>query len=335
MADSKSVKPVAKTKRGPRPVNLRLRRLLVMLPWLMERGSVSTQEMAEHFGLSVNELVTELTLASLCGASQDPLDLIDLWVDENEVHVGVPKYFERPLRLTLPEAFTLVASASLARQIPGSDPHGALARAIHKIAQATGLDVDGSVAMDIDIPVLLEPLAQAAAKSEGVAFEYWTVSAGEMRPRRAVPVETFREQNHWYLRAYDLDVLAERTFRIDRMESLVSTGIVKPVELSERGDWFTTSEDSRLVILRIESAWLWMLERYPLVEVEDPHEQKASANAASTRTVRLVVSHEHWLQRLLLRLGPHAQVVEPEEWQGTGKTAAELVLARYRRSQLA
>ena len=335
MAESKPVKPSTKIKRGPRPVNLRLRRLLVMLPWLMERGSVSTQEMAEHFGLSVNELVAELTLASLCGVSQDPLDLIDLWVDENEIHVGVPKYFERPLRLTLPEAFTLVASASLARQIPGSDPNGALARAVQKIAEATGLEVDESVAVDIDVPALLEPLALAAVQSEVLTFEYWTVSSGEMRSRRAVPVETFREQNHWYMRAYDLDVLAERTFRVDRMESLVNTGMVERVEMANRGPWFATSEDSRPVILRIETAWLWMLERYPLVEVEDPQPLKNPENSASWRTVRIVVSHEHWLQRLLLRLGPHAQVIEPTEWQSVGQTAAKLVLERYRRSQLA
>jgi predicted DNA-binding transcriptional regulator YafY len=35
------------SRRGPRPVNERLRRLLVMLPWSMERGSVSTEEMAD------------------------------------------------------------------------------------------------------------------------------------------------------------------------------------------------------------------------------------------------------------------------------------------------
>ena len=87
-------------RRGPRPVNVRLRRLLVMLPWLQERGTVPTQEMADHFGMSVDDLIADLTLASLCGVSQDPRDLIDLWVDEEAVHFGVPKYFNRPLRLT-------------------------------------------------------------------------------------------------------------------------------------------------------------------------------------------------------------------------------------------
>jgi len=328
-------------KRGPRPVNLRLRRLLVMLPWLMERGSVSTQEMADHFGLSVRELVAELTLASLCGVSQDPLDLIDLWVDENEVHVGVPKYFERPMRLTLPEAFTLVASASLARQIPGADPNGALARAVDKIAAATGLEAVDAVAVDIDVPPLLGSLSEAAKDSVIVEFEYWTVSSGQMQSRRVVPVETFREQNHWYLRAYDVEADSERTFRIDRIESLAATTITQRVELPERGDWFASSEDSHQVVLRIESAWLWMLERYPLVEVittpsrNDLASAAANSSTRSVTTLRLVVSNEHWLKRLLLRLGSHAEVVEPEQWRNIAKDAAEVVLARYRPTQLA
>ena len=144
------------TQRGPRPVNLRLRRLLVMLPWLAERGSVSTQAMAAHFGMSVRELVADLTLASLCGVSQDPLDLIDLWVDEDEVHIGVPKYFERPLRLTVSEASALVVSATLAREIVAGGQEDALARAIHKITTATGLEVGAAVAVEVDAPASLD-----------------------------------------------------------------------------------------------------------------------------------------------------------------------------------
>ena len=116
------------SRRAQRPVNERLRRLLVMLPWLQEQGTVSTREMADRFNLTVDELITDLTLASLCGVSQDPRDLIDLWVDENEVHFGIPKYFERPLRLTIPEAFSLIASAEAARQIAGASADDALSR---------------------------------------------------------------------------------------------------------------------------------------------------------------------------------------------------------------
>ncbi len=39
-------------RRGPRPTGDRLRRLLVMLPWLMERGEVSVTEMCDRFELT-------------------------------------------------------------------------------------------------------------------------------------------------------------------------------------------------------------------------------------------------------------------------------------------
>lgn len=304
-----------------------------MLPWLAERGSASTQEMADHFGLTVRELVSDLTLASMCGASQDPLDLIDLWVDEDEVHIGVPKYFERPLRLTVPEASTLVVSAALARQLPGVDSDGALARAVAKIAAATGLDVEGSIAVDIDVPPLLEPLAQAIESEEEVEFGYWSVASGELQQRRVVPVETFREQDHWYLRAFDLDAAAERTFRLDRMETLASAGRARKVELAPRSHWFSSSVDAREVVLHVDPALLWMLERYPLVEIE--HSTTAPGSAKLRRVVRMVVSSERWLERLLLRLGSHAEVVEPIQWQDLARRTARLVLARYGEDQLA
>lgn len=305
-----------------------------MLPWLAERGSVSTKDMADHFGLSVGELVADLTLASMCGVSQDPLDLIDLWVDEDEVHIGVPKYFERPVRLTIPEASTLVVSAALARQVPGSDPDGALSRAIDKIAAATGLDIEESVAVDIAAPAVLDVLTRAIASSQEISFGYWAVVAGELQQRRAVPVETFREQDHWYLRAHDSDASAERTFRLDRMESVVTTGAVRATALPARQHWFSTSDDAREVVLRVDPAWMWMLERYPLVDVGDIDSTPANVGPVPARRVRLVVSNERWLSRLLLRLGSHAVVEEPAEWSDLGRRAALDLLGRYR-SQLA
>lgn len=302
-----------------------------MLPWLAERGSVSTREMADHFGLSVRDLVADLTLASMCGASQDPLDLIDLWVDEDEVHIGVSKYFERPLRLTVPEASTLVVSATLARQLPGADANGALARAIDKIAAATGLEAERALAVDIDAPALLDPLARAIEKSEEIEFGYWAVTSGDLQRRRVVPVETFREQDHWYVRAFDVNASAERTFRLDRMESLVATGVVTTVSPTPREHWFSNSEDAREVVLRIDSSWLWMLERYPLVEIEtDPGRE-----GDSWRSVRMVVSSERWLARLLLRLGSHAELVEPEAWRSLARDSAVAVLTKYGEAQLA
>jgi hypothetical protein len=41
------------------------------------------------------------------------------------------------------------------------------------------------------------------------------------------------------------------------------------------------------------------------------------------------VASERWLERLLLRLGNDAEVIEPREWRNLGREAAARVLARY------
>jgi predicted DNA-binding transcriptional regulator YafY len=43
-----------------------------------------------------------------------------------------------------------------------------------------------------------------------------------------------------------------------------------------------------------------------------------------------VVSEEAWLERLLLRLGPEAEVVAPKDRRTTAAATAARVLARYR-----
>lgn len=311
------------SRHGPRPVNERLRRLLVMLPWLMERGSVSTGEMASHFGLSVKDLVADLTLASLCGISQDPRDLIDVWVDEDQVHFGLPKYFERPLRLTVPEAFSLVAAAQAAEQMIGADRNGALASAVRKVASAVGFDPESDVVLELDAPETMESLAQACADKRVVEFDYWSVESGTSTRRRTAPVEVFGDGEHWYLRALDVDAGREKTFRLDRLDDLSVSDTHHDVALGPRQEWFSTSDEIRRVRLLIDPDQVWMVEQYPSVTVHQIDDRVE---------VTMLVNGERWLSRLLLRLGPNARVVEPQEWGRVAPDAATRVLGVYQRS---
>lgn len=318
-------------RRGPRPVNVRLRRLLVMLPWLMERQTVSTQEMADHFGMSVADLVADLTLASMCGVSQDPRDLIDLWVDDDEVHFGIPKYFERPLRLTVPEAFSLIASATAARQLPGVDATGALSRAIAKVAKGIDLDINNSFVVELETPESVEALSHAIQQSVVIEFEYWSVSTGESAKRQVAPLEVFLDQDHWYLRAHDLDAQAERTFRLDRLDQLLVTSQTHDLVTTPRGQWFAGSDEQRKVLLQVDPAWLWVLEQYPGVSIGVTPSGQVVPHAGWV-TVEVVVNTERWMQRLLVRLGAHATVVMPTDWQQLGRDTARLILKRYERT---
>lgn len=312
------------SRRGPRPVNLRLRRILVMLPWLMDRGTVSTTEMAAHFGLSVDELIADLTLASLCGISEDPNDLIDLWVDEDEVHFGLPKYFERPLRLTRPEAFALVVSAKAASGLPGSVEDSALEGAIAKIARVIGEDSLSGVDVEIEIPDAVDGLSAATAAAEVLTIDYWSPTTAEVTHRRVTPLEVFADGPHWYLRSFDHGADAERTFRVDRIEAWSTTGDIDRRSIAPRRAWFTDSPDVSIATLIVEAGWTWVLEQYTLVATESRDDGSVE--------VRLVVTSERWLQRLLLRLGTHARLVEPSHWATLGPETARQVRERYLRT---
>ena len=45
--------------------------------------------------------------------------------------------------------------------------------------------------------------------------------------------------------------------------------------------------------------------------------------------IELPITSERWLRALLLRLGPHAEVVAPAVWRALGADAAADLLRRY------
>ena len=92
-----------------------------MLPWLMERGEVPLAEVAERFRLTEDEVAADLELVAMCGLPPFVDELIDVFIDEGTVFVGVPRLFTRPLRLNSTEAFELLAAARAAMELPGAD----------------------------------------------------------------------------------------------------------------------------------------------------------------------------------------------------------------------
>jgi proteasome accessory factor C len=308
-------------KRGPRRVDDRLRRLLVMLPWLVERGEVSTAEMAAHFSLTVPELVADLEKAATCGLPPFLDELIDVVVDEETVAVGIPRLFTRPFRLTAPEAFALVTAARAALALPGAEQDGPLARAVAKLEQVVGAV---PVEVELDAPSLIDELADAVTDGAVLQLRYFSVNSGASSERDVEPLKVFSDRGHWYLLAHDRSVGEQRIFRADRIEDLARTGdhFEPPVEVVVP-EWFDGSSDAVRVRLRLDAVASWVAESYPVVEVTP-----IEGSDGGLEVVLAVVS-ERWLGRLLVRLGRHAEVVEPAEWRDLAARTAAPVLARY------
>jgi proteasome accessory factor C len=305
----------------------RLRRLLVMLPWLMERGEVPVSEVAERFDLTEREVVGDLELAAMCGLPPFVDELIDVFIDEGMIVVGVPRLFTRPLRLNSVEAFELLAAARTAMELPGADPDGALARGLAKLAGVLGEDDTSGVKIELDKPDVVDQLAAAAAAHEQLAIEYVGADRDESTSRRIVPRQVFTDRGEWYVSADDDRSGEVRTFRVDRITELAPTGaIVSPsnTPLPTPGAWFDDASVRRAV-LRLSPAAHWVIERFPVDSVEGPDD------AGWTR-VTLPVASEQWLVKTMLRLGPEAELAEPADLREVVTAAAGRVLDRYLRS---
>jgi proteasome accessory factor C len=293
-----------------------------MLPWLMERRQASLAEMAERFEISETELVRDLEQAAMCGLPPFLDEVVDLYIDDDGIaHVGVPRFFTKPLRLTAVEGFALLAAGQVAMSLPGADPSGPLGRALAKLEAVLGND---SMVLDLAQPPATADLIDAASRSVRVAISYWSVSSDETTQRVITPRAVFADRGRWYVVADDDRSGEERIFRIDRIDHWTLTDESDPPRLVEvpTGDaWFDDAPDLPVVRVRVGPAGHWLVERFPTRSV---------THDGDDVIVEMVVANERWLEQVLLRLGPHAKVLSPDAWKDmAAQAAAELLAARY------
>jgi proteasome accessory factor C len=152
---------------------------------------------------------------------------------------------------------------------------------------------------------------------------YYSARRDERTHRSIDPHAVFSDRGDWYVIADDSASGEQRTFRIDRIEEVHPTGetfVRRDVAVPVEG-FFADSDLPEVTVLLPADA-SWVAERYPV---------RATAPQADGRLVAvLAVSGDRWLERLLLRAGPHAQVLSPVTWVDSAARAAQRVLARYR-----
>ena len=231
----------------------------------------------------------------MCGLPPFVDEMIDVFIDDDTVYVGVPRLFTRPLRLTAPEGFALVAAGRAAMQLPGADPTGPLGRGLEKLAAALG---DDDVVVDLPDPAgrrgahrRSSPTAVRAV--EVLRVEYWTPSRDEVTERTITPRRVFNDRGEWYVVADDGRSGERRTFRIDRIESIERDRRARRAGRARGGraapEWFADGGLPQ-VTLRLAPAATWVVERYPVDEVVPgggwrrgrvPRRQPALARAAA------------------------------------------------------
>ena len=291
-----------------------------MLPWLMERGEVPVAEMAARFELTEAELVGDLELAALCGLPPFIDEMIDVFIDEGVVFAGVPRLFTKPLRLTAPEGFALLtagtggdaAARRRSRRLAGAGARQAGRRARRRRgggrrAAAAGDSGSGR---------------RRSTTTPDCAIRYWSAGRDEVdRARDHAAVDLPRSRQ--LVRDRRRQPLGRTSAR---SASTVSSSGNAPAKSmcpnpaqrpscrrpATSGSPTATCPSS---MLRLAPQARWAAERYPAARATAPDD------APDASVVRMAVASEQWLRTLLLRLGPHAEVLEPAEWHDLGADA--------------
>ncbi|MEM9134374.1 MAG: WYL domain-containing protein [Actinomycetota bacterium] len=308
----------------------RMRRVLAVVPWIVANPGRTVSEVAARFGLKDDELLADLNVVFMVGLPPySPDALVDVQIDdEGRVSIELADFFSRPLRLTPDQAVALLASSDGLLSIPGTDPGGALARALGKLEDALG--IKASEALDIHLGEaesgFLDELRSAVADGEQVRIVYYSYGRDDRSERVIAPWRVFADAGSWYVQGWCSKADGERVFRVDRIEELERLGTVgtHPAPGTERVGVYNPRPDDPWVCLRLKPEASWVADYYP-VEVLD----RTDAHTE----VKMVISAVPWLERLLIRLGPAATVVDSSGLPGAerlGADAAGRVLARYR-----
>jgi proteasome accessory factor C len=317
-------------RKAPAKASDRLRRLLVVVPYIVQHPGTSVREATELFGVSEAELLDDLDLLFVSGLPPyGPGDLIDVDVQDGRIWIGMADYFARPLRPMRAEALALYLLGTELAGTPGLEEAPALASALGKLESALGQDALGGLPSRVassgperDVEGI-EKIRRAAAEHERLRISYYAASTAETTEREIDPEEVFLALGNWYVAAWDHRSDAERLFRVDRIRSVDGTG----ERFAQRGlagagrPLYTRGEEDVDVRIRLSPDARWVAEYYETTSVAELEDGGLEVVLPARRL--------EWLERLLLRVGAHARVVEPQELKDRVAELARRTRKRY------
>jgi proteasome accessory factor C len=310
-------------------------RMLALVPYLRERDGIAVDEVARDFGVAPAQIVKDLNVLWFCGlpnsVSGDMID-IDMEALEGEgvVKLSNADYLTRPLRLAPNEALALLVALRALRSVSSPGERDAVDRAVKKLEDASG-DVSeqaASVELHLD-PVdtgIREAVEDALREERQLDLTYYVPGRDETTQRIVDPMRLIFSEGHSYLEGWCHRADETRMFRLDRMRRAVvlETPSAPPhdarvTDLSQ--GLFQPDPDDPEAVLDLRPPAAWVAEYYPIEGIE--------RRPDSVLRIRLRFSDREWLQRLVLRLGGHATLVQPADLADAVRDRARRALAHY------
>ncbi|MFE5818488.1 helix-turn-helix transcriptional regulator [Streptomyces sp. NPDC056479] len=305
------------------------RRMLSLVTYLRERPGARVEDVARAFGISEDELVSDLDVLPMCGTSFRGGDLLDIDTDGERIWWHNPDDVAEPLRIAADEATALLVAARAVSTLPGlrESDRQALLRATAKVEAAAGeaagassrlsvtFESEGGVFADVD---------RAISERRRLWIRYYSPARDEVTEREIDPIRLV-SVGHTYVEAWCRRSEARRTFRLDRVAEikiLDEPSAPPEVELRDLSEGLVqpAAEDPEVVV-EVAPAGRWVAEYYP--------HDSADELADGGLRISLRTPDPTSLRRLALRLGRDGRIVSPPELADSARQAAREALAAY------
>lgn len=322
--------------RADRTLN-KTERLFALVLLLQNRPSMTSRDLAEHFGVSRRTIFRDLRTLSESG--------VPLTYAEGGGYEILEGYQLPPLMFTAREAATLLMGTAFTKLQPDASLRTdadevalkirsvlpePVRRYIDRLQERTVIapyarhvDPGG----DHDETGRWYDLSEAVAQQRSVWMEYYVASRDEVTRRKVDPLGLVYYSDSWNLVAYDhlrRDIRNFRLDRIHRMRVLQDTFRRPPdfdlaAYLREKG---STADSVRIELWFADRAYRWAKRSIPAEVEEEVREGDG---------VRIAFAFENldYLARWLLRYGTDVQVRHPAALRAALRERAEELVRHY------
>lgn len=300
----------------------RLSRILALIPYVLDRQVADVAEIIDRFGYTEDQLTRDLNTIFVCGLpGYGPGDLMEAFIDEDEVIIDAADFFTKAPRLTPSEALGLLAAGMTVMASGEGSP--ALQTAVAKLSKVIMPDADTSLAVDVsDQSRHVGTLRDAAADRRVVRIVYRSVGREETTEREIEPWSVVTTLGRWYVVGHCRLVDGQRTFRVDRIKELevLDETFERPEAIPEPGVGYSPSKDDISCVIDLTAGARWVLEYYPVEVVRE---------SKQTTRVHFHSPDAEVPARLLLRLGRDGRLVEGTEVARRMGEIGRFLLSRY------
>lgn len=310
----------------------RLPRLLALVPWLRTHPGVLLTEAADAFGITPNQLRSDLELLFLCGLpGGSPGDLIDIDLDGDTITLLDPQVLDRPLRLTADEGNALLVAVRALEDVPGLGDRDVLSRLrikLESVVGGVGADEPPAVSVSLEAPEgdAMRGMRRGVDERRRLHLTYLGAARDEVTERDVDPMRIILKDGHWYLEAWCHRAEAVRLFRADRVQAVTVLDepaapppSAIPRDLAE--GLFRPAPEHLLAELELAPSAHWVADYYPC--------EYAETGSDGTMRVGLRTADPAWIRSLVLRLGGTAIVLAPAELAAEIRNVAGRALAAY------